>query len=166
MREDFSHPTFTSSTRIILNAFVLAKQNRLRIGTLHSNPQGLSINAPASWTAVAEMHGASLHRRHRFREVKPVLFPQPAPVSQHLLRRLPLSSASSLRHPPTPTGSRNIAKGCRASARQPWYPCQLPESKPITPKDPTTTSSVCNELRRASVRETNGPAQLLLQAWY
>jgi hypothetical protein len=28
---------------------------------------GPSTSATASWTAVAEMHGASLHRRHRFR---------------------------------------------------------------------------------------------------
>jgi hypothetical protein len=31
--------------------------------------------ATASWSAVAEMHGASLHRRHRFREVKNILRP-------------------------------------------------------------------------------------------
>ena len=30
----------------------------------------------ASWSAVTEMHGASLHRRHRFRGVKDHLWPQ------------------------------------------------------------------------------------------
>jgi len=33
-----------------------------------------SCRAPASWSAVTEMHGASLHRRHRFRGVKEVLW--------------------------------------------------------------------------------------------
>ncbi len=115
----------------------------------------------------AEMQGASLHQTTLLSrdEARPSSSAR-LPVTQRLLRRLPPSSTTTLRQTPTPTGSCNIAKGCRASARLPWYPCQLPESKPITPPHSTATSSVCNELRRASVRETSGRAQLLLQAWH
>jgi len=35
-------------------------------------------HAEAFWSAVAQMHGASLHRSYRFREVENVLRPKPA----------------------------------------------------------------------------------------
>jgi len=126
MQEAFRHPSITSSTLIILDAFVSAEQNRLRFCIVGSGGWAPSINAPASWTAVAQMQGASLHRRHRFRQVRPILLPQPdlQPPIASLVGCRPLPPYPS-RHTPTPTGSLNIAKGCRASARLPWHPCQF-----------------------------------------
>ncbi len=40
--------------------------------------ESVSTHATRSfWSAVAQMHGASLHRSYRFREVKNVLRPKP-----------------------------------------------------------------------------------------
>ncbi len=70
--------TAQRTVRIVIYASLrfLNLKRLLRTCIGHSGGPGPSINATASWTAVAKMHGASLHRRHRFREVKPVLLPQ------------------------------------------------------------------------------------------
>jgi hypothetical protein len=57
------------------------------------------------------------------------------------------SSATPLRTTPAPKGLRIIAKGCRASARLPWYQSSEPGSKPSTPPHPVPTSSARHELR-------------------
>lgn len=62
----------------------------------------------------------------------------------------PLHS-TPLRIPSTPKGLRTIAKGCRASARLPWYRVQPDwESKPSTPAHPSASSSVCKKHRLAT----------------
>jgi hypothetical protein len=66
-----------------------SKTLRVRAGT------GAFENATASWTAVTEMHGASLHRRHRFRGVMNFLWtycavrPAKSGVAPRLVARSP-----------------------------------------------------------------------------
>ncbi len=64
------------------------------------------------------------------------------PGSLHLLAELLSSFAISRRPTPAPKGLRIIAKGCRASARLPWYPRQSPGSKPSATPHTAVTSSV------------------------
>ena len=78
----------------------------------------------------------------------------PSPRSESF-GSLTSSSATSLRITPAPTGLRIIAKGCRASARPPWYrQTKILEAKPALSSHTAPASSVCHALppqRLASV---------------
>ena len=80
-------------------------------GAWRCHSHGSQASATASWTAVTEMHGASLHRRHRFRGVRGALWPQPAvrPAKAAALSRGVEYSASPARPPA-------CEKRCRANA--------------------------------------------------
>ena len=77
---------------------------------------GSQASAPASWTAVTEMHGASLHRRHRFRGVQRGIRPQHSirPARAATLSR-DADRSSALPHPP----ARESGVAPRLAARTP-----------------------------------------------
>ncbi len=84
----------------------------------HAWQDDRSRHAAASWTAVTEMHGASLHRRHRFCGVVDVLWTQDAvrPAKAAALSRGVECFAFLCRRPACEKRCR--AKACHRTARR------------------------------------------------
>ncbi len=96
---------------------IVTRQGRPRFGA------GYPEHAAASWSAVAEMHGASLHRRHRFGRVMSLRWPQGAvQPSKQVTRQGLVACIGPLRLLICPLPSTRCASQTRAIAHAPALP--------------------------------------------
>ncbi len=102
-----------------------------------------SANATKSYSS-SYSNSSSIHSLRQPQRPTPQNRPRPPTHSSHHLPR-----PTTLRHlPSAPKGLRIIAKGCRASARPPWYHLpQIRKANPAPSPHPKPTSSVSHPHR-------------------